>query len=103
MTLLSLRPMRQHLQLVFQDPFASLDPRVPVGEIVAEPLRVHGRWDRRTGPERVAEDFVVPGQGGGGGEQGGQRGEGPRPHAGIEHGEVGSCHGDHPGLPGRIA
>jgi glutathione transport system ATP-binding protein len=56
-----LRPMRQNLQVVFQDPYASLDPRVPVGEIVAEPLRVHGRWDRKTGPERVDRLFELVG------------------------------------------
>jgi peptide/nickel transport system ATP-binding protein len=56
-----LRPMRQHMQVVFQDPYASLDPRMPVGEIVAEPLRVHGRWDRKTGPERVDRLFELVG------------------------------------------
>jgi peptide/nickel transport system ATP-binding protein len=56
-----LRPLRQHVQVVFQDPFASLDPRMPVGDIVAEPLRVHGRWDHRTGPGRVAELFRLVG------------------------------------------
>ena len=56
-----LRPLRQHVQVVFQDPFASLDPRMPVGEIVAEPLHVHERWDRRTGPDRVAELFRLVG------------------------------------------
>jgi oligopeptide/dipeptide ABC transporter ATP-binding protein len=52
-----LRRLRRDLQAVFQDPYASLDPRMPVGEIVAEPLRIHGRWDRRTGPQRVGELF----------------------------------------------
>jgi glutathione transport system ATP-binding protein len=56
-----LRPVRQQLQVVFQDPFASLDPRMPVGEIVAEPLKVHGRWDRKAGPERVNELFEMVG------------------------------------------
>jgi peptide/nickel transport system ATP-binding protein len=56
-----LRPLREHVQVVFQDPFASLDPRMPVGEIVAEPLHVHERWDRRTGPARVAELFRLVG------------------------------------------
>jgi peptide/nickel transport system ATP-binding protein len=56
-----LRPLRQHVQVVFQDPFASLDPRMPVGEIVAEPLHVHERWDRTTGPDRVAELFRLVG------------------------------------------
>jgi peptide/nickel transport system ATP-binding protein len=56
-----LRPMRQHLQVVFQDPYASLDPRMPVGEIVGEPLKVHGRWNRTTGPARVDRLFELVG------------------------------------------
>jgi oligopeptide transport system ATP-binding protein len=41
------------MQIVFQDPFASLNPRMIVGDIVGEPLSVHGR-DKR---ERVAKPF----------------------------------------------
>ena len=37
-----LRPFRRQMQIIFQDPFSSLDPRMSAGDIVAEPLRVHG-------------------------------------------------------------
>jgi oligopeptide/dipeptide ABC transporter ATP-binding protein len=37
-----LRPYRPQMQIIFQDPFSSLDPRMSAGDIVAEPLRVHG-------------------------------------------------------------
>lgn len=37
-----LRALRKHMQVVFQDPFASLNPRMPVRDIISEPLRVHG-------------------------------------------------------------
>ncbi|WP_431945201.1 ABC transporter ATP-binding protein [Actinacidiphila sp. bgisy167] len=48
------RELRRDLQVVFQDPMASLDSRMPVGDILAEPLRTHG-WDRARIAERVPE------------------------------------------------
>ena len=36
-----LRPYRRQMQIIFQDPFSSLDPRMSAGDIVAEPMRVH--------------------------------------------------------------
>ncbi|WP_442893272.1 ABC transporter ATP-binding protein [Aquipuribacter sp. SD81] len=50
-----LRPVRKDLQIVFQDPYASLNPKLPVNDIVGEPLKIHGEWGRQSGPERVAE------------------------------------------------
>src|SRR5438309_7652635 len=50
-----LRPIRRRMQMVFQDPFASLNPRHSVGRIVGEPLRSHGLASRREAGGRVRE------------------------------------------------
>jgi peptide/nickel transport system ATP-binding protein len=50
-----LRKRRRDLQMMFQDPYASLDPRMRVGTILAEPLVIQGVGDRRTRRARVAE------------------------------------------------
>jgi ABC-type oligopeptide transport system ATPase subunit len=52
-----LREMRREMQIVFQDPYASLNPRMTVGDIVAEPLVVHGIGDRRS-RRRTAERLL---------------------------------------------
>jgi ABC-type oligopeptide transport system ATPase subunit len=50
-----LRAARREMQIVFQDPYSSLNPRMRVGAIVAEPLVIHGIGDRRGREARVAE------------------------------------------------
>jgi oligopeptide/dipeptide ABC transporter ATP-binding protein len=52
-----LRPFRRQMQIIFQDPFSSLDPRMRAGDIVGEPLRVHRIARGRKRAARVAELF----------------------------------------------
>jgi peptide/nickel transport system ATP-binding protein/oligopeptide transport system ATP-binding protein len=52
-----LRSHRRSMQIIFQDPFASLNPRMTAGDIVGEPLSVHGLAAGREKRERVAELF----------------------------------------------
>jgi peptide/nickel transport system ATP-binding protein len=51
----ALRRLRARTGVVFQDPYASLDPRLRVAEIVAEPLRIHGNLDKAARRARAAE------------------------------------------------
>ena len=55
-----MRKMRRNIQVVFQDPFASLDPRLAVGRAIAEPLEIHGVRDPAI-QERVAEMLKLVG------------------------------------------
>ena len=50
-----LRPVRRELQMVFQDPYASLNPRKRVGTIISDPLRIHNYGDRTKIKNRVRE------------------------------------------------
>ncbi len=50
-----LRPLRRHMQVVFQDPFGALSPRLSIGQIIEEGLTVHGIGDPAERRERVAE------------------------------------------------
>jgi len=48
-----LRRMRREMQIIFQDPFASLNPRMTVGNIVSEPLQIHNIYGRKERQEYV--------------------------------------------------
>ncbi len=56
-----LRKMRRRMQMIFQDPYASLNPRMTVGSIVAEPLEVHNMGTKAEQLERVRELLKVVG------------------------------------------
>jgi len=50
-----MRPYRRQLQMIFQDPFSSLNPRMTIGETLAEPLCIHHLCARQERPTRIAE------------------------------------------------
>jgi oligopeptide transport system ATP-binding protein len=56
-----LRPMRRQMQMIFQDPYASLNPRMTVGSIISEPLEVHSIGTKAERLERVRELLRVVG------------------------------------------
>ena len=55
LSLTELRPVRRQLQMIFQDPFSSLNPRMNIYEIISEPLLVHGIGSSSEREDRVAE------------------------------------------------
>ena len=57
-----LRPLRREMQIIFQDPYESLDPRYRVGQTVEEPLRIHGiATSQKDREERVAQALLRAG------------------------------------------
>ncbi len=56
-----IRRMRREMQIIFQDPYSSLDPRMTVGNIVGEPLEVHGMGTRRSRRDSVRQLLDVVG------------------------------------------
>lgn len=56
-----LRHMRRRMQMIFQDPYASLNPRMTVGEIIGEPLIVHGIMTKKEAENRVEELLALVG------------------------------------------
>jgi peptide/nickel transport system ATP-binding protein len=57
----ALRPLRAHMQMVFQDPYASLNPRRRIGDLLAEPLRVHRWGDEKAIAARLVELMILVG------------------------------------------
>jgi oligopeptide transport system ATP-binding protein len=56
-----LRKARRHMQMIFQDPYASLNPRMTVGNIIGEPLEIHNIGDANSRKERVKELLKIVG------------------------------------------
>lgn len=57
----AMQVLRRNVQMVFQDPFGSLDPRLTIQDIIAEPLQIHGTHDARERRQRVRELLVQVG------------------------------------------
>jgi len=56
-----MKAVRQQLQIVFQDPFGSLDPKMTIATSIAEPLMIHDRWDKDSGHQEVARAMSLVG------------------------------------------
>ena len=54
-----LRELRREIQMVFQDPYASLNPRIPVRDIIGEPMRIHG-VPKEEAADRVSDLLLCP-------------------------------------------
>ena len=57
----ALRPLRRQMQMIFQDPYASLNPRKRVGTIISDPMRIHGIGDRGERKKKVEDLLQVVG------------------------------------------
>ncbi|TAK83344.1 MAG: dipeptide ABC transporter ATP-binding protein [Betaproteobacteria bacterium] len=55
----ALRPVRRRVQVIFQDPYSSLNPRMTIGQILAEPLKVHGIVPDRQGRAARVRELLV--------------------------------------------
>jgi oligopeptide/dipeptide ABC transporter ATP-binding protein len=53
----AMRPFRRQMQIIFQDPFSSLNPRMRAGDIVGEPLKIHGTERKQLRQQKVAQLF----------------------------------------------
>ena len=60
-SLSEMRPLRRSMQIIFQDPYGSLNPRLPIGEIIREPLLVHKIGTKKEQEERVVEIMKLVG------------------------------------------
>ena len=56
-----MRKMRRHMQMIFQDPYASLNPRMTVGSIIAEPMQIHNLVPKEQRNQRVQELLEIVG------------------------------------------
>jgi oligopeptide/dipeptide ABC transporter ATP-binding protein len=56
-----MRPLRRRMQIIFQDPFGSLNPRMPVSDIIGEGLLAQGVGDRKTRDKRVEDSLEIVG------------------------------------------
>ena len=52
------KPLRYHIQMIFQDPYASLNPRMTVGEIIREPMDIHGVYDTKEEREKRVRELL---------------------------------------------